>query len=196
MIFRRKARRLMTLRTNLGPGGFQFSRMRLMAVAAYDALCIHQALFERMVVEDLVFHLTVVFEQFFNQERRQMRIQERLARTPILMDFAAARMTVRAKLDFVRDRARRALRRAAGFRIGGPFDFLARRMASIETLVGPPGIATVFRPIEMTAARSMATLATDADLGKTRVKNVFLGIIAFADSGRMSFGAHEIPVLH
>ena len=118
VLLRREARGLMTLPAYFGSGDFQFARMRIMAVAANDALRIHQALFEQMIVEDFVLHLAVVFEQVFGQERWQMRIQQRLARTPSLVDLAASRVAMRAKLNFIRGRTWRAVRRAAGFRIG------------------------------------------------------------------------------
>src|ERR1019366_2440846 len=125
-----------------------------------------------------------------------MRIEERLARTPSLVDLAASRMAMRAKLDFIRGRTWRAFCRAAGFHIGRPFDFFATRVAPVEALIGSPRIATAVRPIEMTAARPVASLATDRYLGETRVKTVFPSIIALLDSCRVTFGAHEVPVLH
>ena len=41
----------------------------------------------------------------------------------------------------------------------------------------------------------MTGLATDADLGKSCGKSVVHRIIIFAHTGRVAFGAHEIPVL-
>ena len=182
VLLRREARGLMTLPANFGSGEFQLARMRIMAVAANDALRIHQALFKQMIVENFVLHLAVVFKEVFGQERRQMRIQQRLARTPSFVDLAAPRMAMRAKLNFVRGRTRRAFCRAADFWIGRPFDFFPTRVASVEALVGPPRIAPAFRPIEMISARPMAKLATDSYLGETRVKTVLLRIVSLLDT--------------
>src|SRR5208282_6346724 len=61
------------------------------------------------------------------------------------------------------------------------------------TVRAPAGIFA--RPGHMRGTLSVAGFAADADLGPFRGERVFRRVVILAHAGRVTFGAHEIPVL-
>ena len=98
----RVACRAMTLGADRIPFGDKFSAVRLVAVGAAHALCIHFALQERAIDIDLINNLTVSVVEAIAQERELIVIGKFVARRRrVRAHRAAPRMTACAQPDFL-----------------------------------------------------------------------------------------------
>ena len=113
----------------------QLERMRLVAVAAADALREHLALAERGVVVDLVQHLAVGLEQAGLEEARHVRLEELLPGAPAFGDLGAAGMADAAGLELLGAGPRRAADGVAGGGVDGPMDALRARRSGREPVI-------------------------------------------------------------
>ena len=84
----------------------QLSAMRVVAVAASDAVRVHLALQKRPPIVNLAALLAVAVVKERGEERRAIMVKQRLARFVSLRELAAPRMTLRAHLDLALGRAR------------------------------------------------------------------------------------------
>ena len=191
-------RRCMALKAHPVARRAQLERMRVVAVAAGHALLVHQALLERGVVVDLRLHLAVGPEQGLVQQRRHMRVEQRLAMHIVVGDLAAMRMAARAQLDFgAVGRRRRAAHRVAAFRADGPVRILAiaQQLRQAHRCIRQPGRPGQGRPGHVARSRPMAAFAADVAFGPGAAVGARDDIEFLLEVGRMAFGAHEVPVV-
>ena len=131
-----------------------------------------------------------------------MRVRQPSSRQPILGELAAAGVAQPAGLDFLAQRGGcGAAPAVAGLGIERPSDIAPLVEANDEALrriIGlaerPPALS-VPRPTDVPRALPVAGLAADADLRERRGKSIARCIVVLAHAGRMTFGAHEVPVL-
>ena len=190
---------LVTLVADAVALGAQLQRMRLVAVAAGDALREHLALAKRGVVVDLVQHLAVGLEQARLQQGRHVRLEELLAGAPAFGDPGAAGMADAAGLELLGAGPRRAARGVAGGRVDRPVDALALVEVDREPVVaalapGQPALLPL-GPGDVGRAGTVAGLAGDIDLGPGGRVGVRGRIVVLAQLGRVALGAHEVPGL-
>src|SRR5271155_3168237 len=107
-----------------------------------------------------------------------------------------------AGLDLLAQYRRRKIAlRIAGFRILPPCDVAAlieahsKALGLILLFLKRPPALLVVRPGDMARTLAMAGLAAHTNLGPGRVEMIVLCIVIFLHTGRMTLGAHEIPVL-
>src|SRR5208337_49608 len=113
----------------------------------------------------------------------------------------APRVAKPAGLDLLAQHARGcAVRRVPGRRIDGPAGVLALVESDDEAfgvgvrpLRAPARMPS--RPGDMGRTLPVACLAADADLGESRGETVLGRVVVLMHAGRVTLGAHEIPVL-
>ncbi len=194
--------RRVALRADLCARRAKLCAVRLVAVAAGHAGREHAALLERAVIVDLVAHLTVGDIEPARQRRHHMGVGQRAPRHPVFGEFAAARMAAAAGLDLLARRRRREVARGiAGLRIDRPGDAAAlveprqKPHTGIVALAERPPMIPRVGPIHVARTFAVARLAADGDLGEVRREAILRGVVVLAHAGRMTLGAHEIPVL-
>ena len=193
--------RRVALQTDAVAGEFQPGTVRIVAVAAGDALGEHLALLERAVIVDFILHLPVGEIEAAGERRDDMRVRQPLAGDPILRDRPAAGVAEAAGLDLLaQDRRRRGAPGVAGRSVDRPAGVLALveiddQAFGVAGLVvrAPAGMGV--RPGDMRRALAVAGLAADADLGPCGGEGVLCRVVVLAHAGRVAFGAHEVPVL-
>ena len=74
------------LQADLVAGEFQLGAVRVVAIAAGDACCVHLALLERAVIIDLIEHLAVGLVEPLGERSDEMRVGERPPGHPIFGD--------------------------------------------------------------------------------------------------------------
>jgi hypothetical protein len=178
--------------------GAQLSRMRVMTVAAGDALGEHAALEKGAVVVHLVAHLAVVPVQPLLEQRDEIAVADRASRRMVLRDLAAARVALCAGCDLAGRVARTAALGNTGVGIHGPGHVPALVVHDRQTLawaIEALPVAFLARPGQVVRRRPVAGLATDVDLRPAGMETAGGRVIVLAQSGRMTVCAHEIPVL-
>ncbi len=180
----------------------QFRRMRIVAVGAGDALREHLALLERTVIVDLILHLPIGEIEPMRQRRDDMGVGKPIAGNPVLRNLAAARVAEAAGLDLLaKRRGRIVARHVSCRRIRRPADVRALVEIDQEPLrvafarTGPRRALMRMRPSNVLGPLPVASLAADADLLPRRREGVVGRVVILAHAGRVTLGAHEIPVL-
>src|SRR5271170_2481011 len=146
--------------------------MRIVTIAAGNALRKHPALLERAIIVDFVLHLPVGMIEPAAEGRYRMGFGERLAGLPVLGKFAAPRVTQSTGLNFPAQRhGRDAALRIAGFRVPEPryaLTLVQERDQTLEGIVAlskrRPALA-VQRPAHVERSLAVAGFATDTDFG-------------------------------
>src|SRR6266436_1876042 len=134
--------------------------------------------------------------------RHGVRVGQPPARNPLLRERAAARMAQAAGLDlFAQGSGRDAPLWMSGRRISRPDDAVAlaeahqKPQGRILALAERPKTLPGARPADMTRALPVTGLAADADLRPGGGEAVVGRIVVLAHAGRVTFRAHEVPVL-
>src|SRR5262245_21051678 len=84
----------------------QLGLMRLVTVAAGDAVRVHAALQKRSVLVDLTVNLSVVEIESFVEQRRTVAVGERAAGVDLVGQLGPSGVTARAHLDLYMRRTR------------------------------------------------------------------------------------------
>ena len=113
-------RRQVALRADRIAGRARLARMRIVAVAAGNAGCMHLALQERADVVHLIELLAIGEIQAIAQQRNVMRLEQPAVVIHALGERRTARMALRADAEFPAGSQLHAARRVAGRRHGAP----------------------------------------------------------------------------
>ncbi len=164
----------MTARAQRIALGADAESVRIVAVAAAHALAVHPALDEGAVHVDLGLDLTVGVIQVFAQQLRLEVVQKRTTDSWLGAHRVAAGVAARAGLDLPARVAPRELHRQA--------------------VVGRTRLGAGC-PRQVRAGRPVAGLAAHVDLGPGRAVRVRLDVVALAQIGGVTLGAHAVPAL-
>ena len=146
----------MALRTDRGAREFKAAGVGVVAIRADHAARIHQTLFKRLVVVDLVLHLAVILEQAGAEEILQVSIRKRLAGLPVFRKRGAAGMAEGTGFNLVAGGAGYAVRGAARSRVGGPVRGGARGGSGGKALVRDRRVAAAGGPRDVARAGAVA----------------------------------------
>ena len=176
--------------------------VRIVTIAARHARGEHAALLERAVVENLVVHLPGGIIEPARQVRHRMGVRQPASWNPVLRELPASRMAHAAALHLrAQGCGRRASARAAGLSVDRPghveaFGIPHQKSEGRVVLLAERQPALVrARPCGVSRSLSMAGFAADRDFGKCRLELVRRRVVVLAHAGRVTLGAHEVPVL-
>ena len=125
-----------------------------------------------------------------------MAVGQHLSGLPILGDLAAPGVAQPAGLDlFAQLRRRHAALRRIGALLHSPAHAIALVELHHKTIIGAACSSRLPRPADMARACAMAGFTAHADLGKGGRELIAGRIVVLTHAGRVTFGAHEIPVL-
>ena len=177
----------------------QLLTVRVMAVAAGHAGGEHAALHERAVVVHLVLHLPVGGVHAFFEQRNAVGISQWLRRAPVFGNLGRARVTASAGLQLLRVGARLRAVRIAGGGIEDPGNAPpVIKVRQQPVIVQRPGAlrAPLRRsPLQVRGTCPVAGLAGDTDILPAGAIAVGGRVVVLSQVGRVTLGAHVIPVL-
>ena len=178
--------------------GTQLRAVRVVAVRAGDARVKHAALQERAVFVDLAVDLPVGVIEARLEQRRQIGVEEGLARHRVLGDDLAAGMARGAGIDLGRSQLLGAPGNP-GLRVHLPMTVIGRLQpigqAHPVRIVSWLSLLARLGPGDVAGTGAVARLAGNVDIGPARRVGIGGEVVVLLQIGRVAIGALVIPGL-